>query len=199
MSRSSYGQSLHKVLQPLGFRRKGSDWIRVRGDMWECVNLQTSSVAGVTANIEMKDLETERILQSIPCEAPIFMSPVSRRIGQLIDGYDKWWKNDSLGPAELVEAVQAYALPWFEKVRSLGDQAAQWYGRGGDRPWRSPSNVVLAVTLYRMGELAEARALFETPPPKTAVPSFVARARCVQRWLESEGDGQGGASKPTSH
>ena len=73
MSRPSYAKALTKLLQPLGFQRDGYDWIRVRGDMWECVNLQISWLGGVTANIEMKDLETEKILQSIPCDPPIFL------------------------------------------------------------------------------------------------------------------------------
>ncbi|MGH6909206.1 MAG: DUF4304 domain-containing protein [Phenylobacterium sp.] len=192
MSAPSYAKALDRLLQPLGFRREGDDWIRVRGSLWECINLQVSWVAGVTANVQMKDLETEAILQAIPCEEPIFMSPVSWRIGQLVDGYDKWWRNAPNGPAELTAAVEAYGLPQFDKVRTLEDQAAKWYGRGGDRAWRSPSLAALAVTLYRMGALVEARSLFESMPPRTAIPSLVARGRCVQRWLESEDNGPAG-------
>jgi hypothetical protein len=189
VSRPSYAKALDKLLQPLGFQREGNDWIRVQGDMWECVNLQISWVAGVTANVEMKDLETEKILQAIPCEPPIFMSPVSMRIGHLIDGYDRWWHNAPDGPAELAEAVKIYGLPWFDKVRTLEDQAARWYGRGSAKPWRGASMTKLPVTLYRMGELAEALALFEAPEPKTANPFFVAQARCVQQWLEQKARG----------
>ena len=186
MSRPSYANALDRLLQPLGFRREGNDWTRIRGDMWECIDLQTSAIAGVTANVAAKDLATERILRGIPCTKPLFMPPVEVRIGQLIDGYDKWWRKDPNGPAELVEAVQVYGLTWFDKVRTLEDQAARWYGRGGDRPWRSPSMIRLAVTLYRMGEISEARALFETPAPRTVNPYLLAEARCVERWLEQK-------------
>lgn len=183
MSRSSYSKALDRLLRPLGFQREGSDWIRVRGELWECVNLQISWVAGVTANIEMKDLETEKILRSIPCEKPIFMAPISMRIGHLIDGYDRWWKNAPHGPAELVAAVETYGLPWLDKVRTPEDQATRWYGRETKRPWRG-NMTVLPITLYRMGELAEALALFDAPVPKTANPVFVAQAKCVQLWLK---------------
>lgn len=200
MSRPSYAKALTKLLQPLGFQRDGYDWIRVRGDIWECVNLQISWLGGVTANIEMKDLETEKILQSIPCDPPIFLQPVSTRIGRLIDQHDRWWKNDPNGPEELAEAVSTYGLPWFDTVRTVEDQADRWYGRaraslwrssdyplGGVSPWRM-SIVPLAVTLYRMGELAEARALFEAPVPKTANPLSVTRGRRVQQWLNSQAE-----------
>jgi hypothetical protein len=40
------------------------------------------------------------------------------------------------------------------------------------------------VTLYRLGALEEALALFEAPVPKTAIPDLVAAGRCMQRWLE---------------
>ncbi|HEX2802306.1 MAG TPA: DUF4304 domain-containing protein [Phenylobacterium sp.] len=184
MSRPSYAKALDKLLQPLGFRREGNDWIRVREGMWERVNLQISWVAGVTANVAMKDLETEKILNSITCEKPILMSPVVIRIGQLIDRHDRWWRNAPNGPAELTEAVEIYGLPWFDEVRTLEDQVARWYGGGRTRPWRGSSMTDLAVTLYRMGEFAEARALFDAPVPKTAIPGLVAQAKCVQRWLE---------------
>jgi hypothetical protein len=207
VSRSSYAKALTKLLQPLGFQRDRSDWVRVRGDIWECVNLQISWVAGVTANVQMKDLETEKLLQSIPCDPPIFLPPVSMRIGQLIDRHDRWWKNDPNGPIELTEAINTYGLPWFDTVRTTGDQAARWYGRasaslwrssehplGRVSPWRSSSIVPLAVTLYRMGEVAEAQALFDAPVPKTASPSLVAKGRCVERWLNGQAEVTASAS-----
>lgn len=199
MSRPSYAKALGRLLEPLEFQRDEYDWVRVRRDMWECVNLQISWVSGVTVNVEMKDLETEKILQSIPCDPPIFLPPVSMRIGHLIDRRDRWWKNNPNGPAELTEAVATYGLPWFDTVRTVEDQAARWYGRanaslwrssesplGRVSPWRRSGIVRLAASLYRMGELAEARALFEAPVPKTANPSLVNEGRCVQRWLDAQ-------------
>jgi hypothetical protein len=108
------------------------------------------------------------------------------RIGELIDGRDRWWKNDPNGPAEVAEAVLAYGIPWFERVRSLEDEASKWYGRGTTGSWRKPNLTVLAVTLFRLGALEEALALFEEPVPKTAIQTLVTEGRCVQRWLQDQ-------------
>lgn len=186
MTRLSYTKAIDGVLQPLGFAREGRNWIRVRGDLWHCVNLQKSWIdGGVTVNLYAKDLETERMLKSIACDVVLGVRAVYERIGILIDGHDRWWKNDPNGPAELAEAVRTYGVAWLEKVQSLEDQASDWYSRAGAaRPWSMRNLTVLAVTLYRLGALDEALALFEAPVPKTAIATLVAEGRCVQRWLE---------------
>ena len=183
MTRRSYAKALDALLTPLGFQRDGNDWIRVRDDMWECVDLQVSGVAGVTANVAMKDLETEKIVTDIPSAERISFRPVTYRIGMLIDGHDKWWRNDPTGPAELAEAVRAYGLPWFDTVRTLEDQAARWYGRGSSKRQYGPSMIPLAVTLFRLGEIEEACEALPWPPPRTAIPSLVAHVEAVRRWL----------------
>lgn len=186
MSRSSYAKALDKLLTPHGFRREGSEWIRTRGDMWECVDLQVSSVAGVTSNVAKKDLQTERILQNISCEKPFAPGQIVVRLGHLIDGYDRWWKNSSDGPAEMSAAVESYGLPWFDRVNTLEEQLAHWYGGGVAKPWRSSHPLERAVTLYRLGRPEEALALFDAPVPKTANPYTVTTGRCVQRWLKEQ-------------
>lgn len=188
MSRTPrYAKALHALLKPLGFSRKGNNWIRVRGDMCECVDLQGSWLGGVTVNVSAKDLKTAEILEAIPCEQELWLSPITTRVGQLIDRRDRWWKDETNGPAEMAEAVRVYGLPWFDRIRSVEDQAARWYGRHSDRsPWRSPSLPALAVTLYRLGELEEALALFQAPERRTTTPNYVIRCRCVERWLKAQ-------------
>ena len=186
MTRLSYTKALDRALQPLGFAREAKDWIRQRGEIQDCVNLQKSWIDGsVTINLFAKNLETERILRSIPCDKVLGIILFGQRIGQLIDGRDRWWKNDPNGPIEVAEAVLVYGIPWFERVQSLEDEALTWYGRGTTRPWRKPNLAALAVTLFRLGALEEALALFEEPVPKTALPTLVAEGRCVQRWLQA--------------
>ena len=75
------------------------------------------------------------------------------RIGQLTHGrHREWGKDEPNGPAEMAEAVRVHGLPWFDRVRSVEDQAAQWYGRYWDKsPWRNTRLPELAVTLYRLG------------------------------------------------
>jgi len=190
MTSLSYTKALDRLLQPLGFAReaKKKDWIRTRGDFWDCVDLQKSWVDGsVTANLYAKDLETEKILKSIECDIPLGLILLGERIGSLIDGRDRWWKSDQNGPAELADAVRVYGIPWFDRIRSIEDQAELWYYRSATAdPWRKRNLTALAVTLFRLGALDEALALFEAPVPKTAIPNLVAKGRCVQRWLEGQ-------------
>lgn len=185
MTRLSYTKAIDDVLRPAGFERRGKEWTRIRGEMEEQLDLQKSWVDGsVTVNVWAKNLETNRILKSIPCDVEMGIVQSGVRIGELIDGLDRWWRNDPNGPAELAKAVRTHALPWFDQFPTLEDQAARRYGRGGTRPWRSPNIPPLAVTLYRLGEIDEALALFDAPVPKTAIPHLVARCKCVQRWLQ---------------
>lgn len=188
MTRLSYTKAIDRALEPLGFERSRKDWIRTRGDIWDCVNLQKSWVDGsVTVNLYAKDLETERILKSIACDRVLGIRLFGERIGMLIDGYDRWWKNDPNGPAELAEAVRAHGIPWFDRVQSLEDQATHWYFRTATaQPWRKPNLTALAVTLYRLGQAEEALALFEAPVPKTTIATLVIEGRCVQRWLKEQ-------------
>jgi hypothetical protein len=180
-------KAIDRVLAPIGFARGGREWVRIRGDMEERVDLQKSGVdGGVTVNVWAKDLQTERILESIPCHKVLGIRQVGIRIGTLIDGYDRWWRNDPDGPADLADAVRLHAVPWFDRVRTLEEQASNWYGRGTRQPWRKSNLAALAVTLFRLGSIDEALALFDAPVPKTAIPALVAEGKCVQRWLKSK-------------
>lgn len=187
MSRLSYARALDRALTPLGFVRENRGWIRQRGEIRDWVDLQKSSIDGsVTVNLFAKNLETERILRSIPCEKGLGIRQFGQRIGELIDGRDRWWKNDPNGPTEIAEAVLQHGIPWLERVRSLEDEASNWYGRGTTGSWRKPNLTVLAVTLFRLGALHEALALFDEPVPRTAIPTLVTEGRCVQRWLQDQ-------------
>lgn len=188
MTRLSYTKALDRALQPLGFVRDGKkDWKRRRGDIEDWVNLQKSWIdGGVTVNLFAKNLETERILRSIPCDEELGIISSGQRIGYLIDGRDRWWKNDPNGPVEVAEAVRGYGIPWFERVQSLEDEASLWYWRGTTGSWRKPNLAALVVTLFRLGALEEALALFDEPVPKTSIPTSVAKGRCVQRWLQAQ-------------
>lgn len=188
MKRQSYPKALDDALRPFGFERQGDDWIRVRGDMWECVNRQSSWLGGVTVNLDMKDLQTEKLFLSIfASSGAIQMPTIGARIGELIDGYDRWWKKDEPnGPAEMAQAVVEHGLPWFDRVRTLEEQAANWYGRAGaltSRGYHGSSLVGLALTLYRMGEREEACRVLSKPVPRTAIRSSVEKVARVRDWL----------------
>jgi hypothetical protein len=69
MTRLSYTKAIDDVLRPAGFERRGKEWTRIRGEMEEQLDLQRSWIDGsVTVNVSAKNLETNRILKSIPCD-----------------------------------------------------------------------------------------------------------------------------------
>src|SRR4051812_43253961 len=122
------------------------------------VNLQTSPIAGTTANLYSRDLALEALLrEAMPAGSPAHFAYGGMRIGALIDGYDRWWRRDPNGPRELAEAIEAHAPAYFDtrvipaKVNDLKASAAR------AKEWsQAPSTIRLAIMLYRAGERDEA-------------------------------------------
>lgn len=189
MTRLSYTRALDNLLFPLGFTREKEFWSRVTGEVLEQFDLQKDWVDGaVTVNLWAKNLETERIVKTIPCKSGLGIVQSGKRLGRIIDGPEggnRWWKNDPGGPVEVARLVRDHGLPWFSKVTTLEDQARHWYG-GARGTWKNGNLAALVVTLYRLGKLDEALALFDEPIPRTALPVMIEEARCVQRWLEEQ-------------
>ena len=190
MTRLSYTKALHNLLVPLGFSREKTMWSRVTGEILEQVDLQKSWIDGaVTVNLWVKNIETDRIVRTIPCKHVLGALPQIVRIGRIVDGpmsLDRWWKNNPDGPVEVASLVRDHGLPWFSKVTTLEDEALFWYGRGKLGTWNKGNLAALAVTLCRLGELDEALGMFDEPIPRMAEPVMVEMARCVQRWLEEQ-------------
>lgn len=142
-----------------------------------------SSYAGVTTNVYTKDLTTEAILiEALPAGSspPAFVGGV--RIGQFIDGNDRWWRRDPNGPDEMAAEVEAYFLPFLDRMRPLEEQA-RWFGRASDK-W-GPTQLCLAATLYRMGEIEEAcRSLAK--PPRYWIRDRAQEIAALRRWLGCE-------------
>ncbi len=186
MNKKSYGAALDDVLTPIGFVQGRMEWSRTVGDIFEQVDLQVSPNLGVTSNLWTKDLATEELLrQAIPWKRPIGIVQAGFRIGRLMGCGDRWWKKDPNGPAELAEAIRLHAPAFFEGRRSLEAQAL-WFGRLQPRwsPGNTAGRMYLALTLYRMGEFAEARQILVNPP-KTAPASGLAEAESVRQWIEA--------------
>jgi hypothetical protein len=174
----------------MGFSRDGKWWSRTVGTLLERVDLQTSQFAGTTANLWSKDLATEKLLcEAIPWKRPMGIVEFGVRIGNLMGGKDKWWRNDPNGPAELAGAMQTHAPAFFESRRSLENQALG-FGRHDDKWRNSATRIYLALTLYRMGEVEEACAALQNPANRLS-PEWLAEVESVRKWL-----GCGGASLP---
>jgi hypothetical protein len=181
---------MDRSLKPHGFTRKGLDWVRVRGDMEETVNIQPSWLGGRTVNLLIKDLETEKLFVEVfAAKGATRMQAISERIGPLIDGRDRWWRDEAGGPENMAELTVSCGLPWFDKVRTLEEQASNWFGRHSlMRPgYYGPGIVALALTLYRMGEFEEAWAAVNKPVPRTAIATSVRDVACVRDWLRAKG------------
>jgi hypothetical protein len=190
VTRETYRHALDTVLLPQGFTRSGDDWVRARGDMWECVNLQRSIGFGLTVNLLKADLATERLLESISSERSLIYPRMPTRLGTLATGYDRWWRNDPNGPKEAADLLIRYGLPWFEQVQMLEDQLEHWYQLGEGKGWYSaPSLIGRAITLYRLGRLDEALAVLRRPIPRTAIPGNVASVAALRAWMERQSSG----------
>lgn len=186
MSRKTYPAALNEVLAPMGFKREGMMFSRPHGDLIEQVDLQVSQIAGVTANLWTLNPATEALhRQAVPGRPPLYWRMFMVRIGELIDGHDRWWRRDPNGPAELAQAVQIHAPAFFDARRSLEAQAFE-YGRSAPS-WKNPfTRIYLALTLYQMDELDEACAAL-TNPAKALSPADQAEVDGVRRWLGCPG------------
>jgi hypothetical protein len=187
VSRKSFTKALDEALTPLGFKRDGDDWIRVRGDLWDCVNKQTAMYFGTTFNLYKKELETEKLYLAIFGPTGATRLPLSGvRLNSIIGGRDQWWRSDDPdGPSDMVEALLTHGVPWFDKDRTLGEQADQL------RRIKPPPHgryygwllVWLAMILYRMGERDEACAVLRRPIRRTESPAHVEKVARVRAWM----------------
>jgi hypothetical protein len=184
----SYPKVLDKALRPLGFSRAGLEWVRVRGDMEEMVLLEPNRHGGRTLSFHMRDLETEKLYGEAMGRRDVRMDAVSERLGTLIDGYDRWWGNEPDGPDDMAHAAVDHGVPWFDRVRTVQDQAEKWYGRFAERGlgFYSYSIIWLGLSLYRIGEFEEALSILSRRVPRTAIPSVVGDVAIVRAWMEAK-------------
>lgn len=182
MTHRSYAAALEKVLKPVGFERKGMNFRRTKDDFEDHVMLQTNPFAGITVNIYSMDLVSLAILNKV---VPKYNGPMpfQGRIGAFIDGADRWWRRDPNGPKQMAEEVETYILPFLQQIRPLEEQARR-LGRGAGG-WGT-GQFWLAVTLYRMGEVAEARQQLGSPPPRLWREHHLPEIEAMRRWLACE-------------
>lgn len=187
MSRSRFSKALNDALAPLGFERRKDEWTRIRGEICAMVHRQSSWLGGVTVNVALKDVETEKLFLAIFPDATQFPAE-NHRMGWFTDGYDRWWETDDPeAPADMARAVITHAVPWFDRPWPLEDQAREWYAMEPalQRP-RGAGGFVqigLVLTLHRMGRFEEASTLVHAPVPRTAIEANVERMAKVRAYL----------------
>jgi hypothetical protein len=122
-------KQLNTIFEPLGFERHKSVWNREVSSFIDVADIQLRKGGDAcTLGIGVLDPGVHSIMwgQQPPgfVEQPI--CTVAVRIGELIDGGDKWWNiKDGSAAEEIGRAVTAYALPFFELMRAR-EAMRQW-------------------------------------------------------------------------
>lgn len=192
MTRKSYRGRLNDLLEPLGFKKTGaSDWIRIAGDMEECVNLQKSWIDGsVTVNLYSVDRKSQKLLrEALPTGTYRPRWWVDQRIGYLFGDSDKWWSHDPNGPDEVAEKVELYGLPFLERFRDPLEQA-KYFGLEaiGIGVPHLGAVLLLAITLERMGRHDDACRALDLPRRRTEIASGRADVEALRRYLGCTSD-----------
>jgi hypothetical protein len=191
MTRINYARVIDKALKPLGFDRDADDWIRIRGDRWECVNRYSSWLGGVHVTLSMKDLETQRVYRSI------FHLPddlawggyLDEDLGVLVNGRQGFWMQDTPnGAQDLVDKLLTFGLPWFETFQTPEQVVAPWRARTDPPTYRAFNPtwlITYMICFYRLGDLEAAREVLRTPAPRLAPPKCLEAIARASAWLEA--------------
>lgn len=124
------------ILRPLGFERQKDTWNRRDLSIVEVVDLEVGKSQGeFTLNAGVMDCDIHALVWGKPPE-PFVDQPsctVRARVGELVDGLDKWWPiADGTALVEIKKHVVQYLLPFLERTHS----------REGMRRWLVDTNVV---------------------------------------------------------
>jgi hypothetical protein len=150
---------LDKELVPLGFVRQQRTWNRRRKQFVDVIDIQRSKFsATVTLNIGVLDDQAYFVCWG--CNPEPFVDEANctarARIGDLLDGRDKWWDIDGQNAAdELVDCIKNQALPFFEHMHSPDKMCDRLMitSRSGKFP---PDCVYLAALQQRLGNESQA-------------------------------------------
>lgn len=157
-------RAVAQQLKTLGFKKKGACWNRSAGVI-EVLDLQRSkSLDMVTLNFGVLDCE---VFTNVWGKAPrsfvlVAECTLSARIGQLIDGYDKWFPLDS--PTVLTDIqgmIESKILPFLVGMRTRESMEEWLDSEGGYMRGYPPSIMSLALIKSSLGHKAEASALLK--------------------------------------
>jgi hypothetical protein len=151
---------LDALLVPLGFVRRKFTWNRRSASVVDVTDVQLSRAGdSVTINAGILDPEVHVALWgSQPSEAVEQPTcTLGARIGELIDGRDKWWQlSEAATPADVAEAVATYVVPFLARVGMRGGMK-QWLLDSEVQKKRYPPPIIsLAIIKSLTGEAVEA-------------------------------------------
>ena len=136
MSVKEIATKINRLLEPRGFFRRGKAWNRKTQPLVDVIDLQKSKAGDmVTINAGVLDRDVSTMLEdrapSDFVQQP--MCTVGVRIGELVDGRDKWWQIDNAGVAdEIADDIATRVLPFLEKM----------HAREAMRQWLISTNVI---------------------------------------------------------
>lgn len=172
---------LDRLLRPFGFAARKATWNRKSGPFVDVVNVQVDKSGDIiTINAGVVDRDVHTLLWGPPAQ---FIQEtgctVRVRIGELIDGRDRWWEIDDVAtPDAMADDITARVLPFLERMHS----------REGLRQWLVSTNVIrrrypppiisLAILEYLLGDPGKGRALLAEL--QNATPSAAWGARAAQ-------------------
>jgi hypothetical protein len=160
MSAASIIARLDCELAPIGFSREKTTWNREQHSLVEVIDIQTSKVGdAVTMNVGV--LSRPIYFACWGRDADAFVEEpfctVRARVGQLLDGKDRWWDVSSTGVAdEMADCLGARILPFLEHMRSL-EAMRDWLASTGMPSAKNPlSSICFAVLLSQVGDIGAA-------------------------------------------
>jgi hypothetical protein len=151
---------LDRLLKPLGFSRRKFTWNREVERFVDVLDVQISKAEdAMTLNVGV--LERDIYATCWPQEAGEFIDEpactVRARVGELIDGKDRWWPIDKTSAAdEMRTAVLEFVIPFLQRMHSLEDMA-QWLRTTNVEGKKYPPPIIcLAILEHRVGQQAKA-------------------------------------------
>lgn len=188
MQQTDVVSKLDGLLEPLGFKRMSLTWNR-SGKVAEVIEVQKSKAGdSTTINAGVLDRHVYELLwgNSPPdfVEEPACI--VRARIGELIDGKDRWWPlTDVDTGSQVVEAVRSHILPFLQRMQSR-EAMENWLVATNVVRGRYPPPILsLAIIRDGLGKRAEALELL-SELKKKATGAWSARITAVDALLRSE-------------
>ena len=162
-------EQLDRIVRPLGFRGHKAIWNRTTSSFVEAIDLQVDkSHTAVTINAGVLDPQIHGMVwrTDLPklVEAPA--CTVAVRIGELIDGRDRWWDLIAEPGGDIVSAVTSHVVPFFGRMKTR-EALADWLAATRvERRGYPPPIMALAILKVLSGDRSAGCALLRKLEPR---------------------------------
>jgi Domain of unknown function (DUF4304) len=174
MSKKLIIEQVDAVLKPLGFLRRGDVWNRLMDNLVEVVDVQFSKNAdSYTLNAGVLDKAAHQIFWDE--QPPEFVEQpqctIGVRVGNLLDGKDKWWAlDDTMDDAGQLKSSVAAILD-FLGLSASRQKMIDWLDDNEVTKKRYPPPVInLAILQALTGQLPTALAILNELQEKVSGP-----------------------------